>query len=191
MDSNLLIEAIYVLFWLIIFSQFKHFIADYPLQNKFMLGKFKKKGWVLPLAAHCAVHFGFTYSIAAVMTENSTFAMMMAGLDFVIHFVMDRIKASPDMLGKYKALNKFEIDYLQALLRDYTKEWSDYVKLRDSGTHEVRQKLAKRVQRQEEYMEERWAENAKFWYALGLDQKVHHITDAVIALLIIKQMYGV
>lgn len=74
--------------------QFKHFIADYPLQGKYMLGKFKPHGWVLPLAAHCGVHFLFTFAIAYLWTFNGLLALGCGLLDFVVHFIMDRVKAS-------------------------------------------------------------------------------------------------
>lgn len=119
---------------LLVIFQFKHFLADYPLQNAYMLGKFKPTGWVLPLSAHCAWHFGFTLLIVLVWTGSPVLAVLLGLMDFVIHFTMDRIKASPNMLGKYK----------------HTE--------------------------------------AKFWYALGLDQMVHHLTHYLIIICIIKMV---
>jgi hypothetical protein len=44
--------------------QIKHFLADFPLQGKYMLGKFKGgTDWVLPLVAHSGVHALFTLAI--------------------------------------------------------------------------------------------------------------------------------
>ncbi len=45
---------------LLVVFQLKHFMADYPLQNEYMLGKFKAKGWFAPLALHAGVHSLFT-----------------------------------------------------------------------------------------------------------------------------------
>lgn len=190
--NELLIEAIYVFFGLSIWAQIKHFIADYPLQTPYMLGKFKKKGWLLPLAAHAGVHFLFTFSISFIFTESLEFSMLLGVLDFFIHLVMDRIKASPDLLGKYKALNKFEIDYMIGTLNDYKQQYEDgFTAANDKEAARIHDLLEKRYKRQDKYVKDRWEENAKFWWSLGLDQTVHHLTDLTIAFLIIKYMYGV
>lgn len=185
-------EAIYVFFGLVIWAQLKHFIADYPMQNAYMLGKFKKTGWLLPLAAHAGVHFLFTFFLTLLFTESLSFSVLLGGLDFIIHFIMDRIKASPDMLGKYKALNKFEIDYITGNLNDYKQQYEDvFTGANDREAARIHDLLEKRYKRQEKYVRERWEENTKFWWSLGLDQTVHHLTDITIAFLIIKHMYGV
>lgn len=93
------------LIYLFIIYQLKHFVADYLLQGAYMLGKFKP-GWdfIPPLAAHCAVHMAFTFCIV-VFFVSPELAITLAVADFVIHFVMDRIKASPHMLGRYPKEN--------------------------------------------------------------------------------------
>ncbi|QXO12015.1 hypothetical protein pEaSNUABM44_00319 [Erwinia phage pEa_SNUABM_44] len=55
-----------------------------------MLGKFNKEGWELPLAAHAGVHFIGTFLIALFF--GFWIALTVAVLDFVIHFVVDKIK---------------------------------------------------------------------------------------------------
>ena len=131
---------------LLIIIQFKHYIADYLLQGKYMLGKFRDKGWIAPLAAHCLVHWFFTYFIAQAYC-GTTNAIGLATLDFTIHFIMDRIKASPKLLGRYKGLSANEYP---------------------SATDEQKRS------------------NTLFWWALGLDQLVHHCTDLLIVYLIIS-----
>lgn len=118
------------IFLLLILFQIKHFVADYPLQGAYMLGKFKREGWVLPLAAHCGVHAVFTFVIATVFA-GVKLAVVAAAIDFVLHFTMDRLKASPDMMGRFKP------------------------------------------------------DNSKFWYALGFDQMVHHVTHYLIIAMIV------
>lgn len=115
---------------LLILFQLKHFVADYPLQNKYMLGKFKETGWVAPLAAHCSYHAGFTFLISIFFAPWYV-ALMLSVVDFVIHFTMDRFKASPNMLGRFKM------------------------------------------------------DNPKFWWALGFDQMVHHITHYLIIVVLL------
>lgn len=89
------------IFSLLLLFQVKHFLADFPFQTKYMLGKFKDKGWFLPLAAHGGVHALFTLAIALPFVGFGL-GLFLAALDFVIHITMDRLKASPNMWGRYK-----------------------------------------------------------------------------------------
>jgi hypothetical protein len=93
------------IFLLLVLFQAKHFFADYPLQTKYMLGKFKERpeDWVLPLTAHCLVHAVFTFLIL-IHFVGPRLAWWGASVDGVSHFIMDRIKASPKMLGRFKPL---------------------------------------------------------------------------------------
>lgn len=95
-----------MVFILFIAFQLKHFLADFPLQIPYMLGKFRKKGWVKPLAMHCYVHAIITFIISYIYSDARSFSFCLSlGLfDFIAHFVMDRIKASPDLLGRFKPL---------------------------------------------------------------------------------------
>lgn len=162
--------------WLMVIMQFKHFIADYPLQGKYMLGKFLKKGWVAPLAAHCSVHFVFTLVIALAFLWSTAYGLLIAlgvaSMDFTIHFIMDRIKASPDMLGRYKALSQNEF---KGLLQEQSeiRRMSDGVG-KDLNTFKFNKSVT-----------DRFKSNVLFWWALGLDQLVHHLTDiAVVAIIV-------
>jgi hypothetical protein len=93
---------ILLIFFLLIAFQLKHFLADYPLQmNAYMQGKFNREGWVMPLLSHVAVHGFFTLLICLVFVPV-WLAVVLSVADMTIHFVMDRIKASPDLLGRYK-----------------------------------------------------------------------------------------
>lgn len=117
-------------FLLLVVYQLKHFVADFPLQGKYMLQKFNKDwSFFWPLAAHAGVHAYSTLLIANVymfLTHSWGYGLLpmkLAIMDFVIHFSMDRIKAGPKYLGRYK----------------------------DMYAHQ-------------------------FWWSLGLDQMVHHLT---------------
>lgn len=145
--------------------QVKHFLADYPLQNSYMLGKFNKKGWVLPLTSHALVHMLFTVVILNLFCGWLSIGAI-AGLslfDFIIHFTMDRIKASPSMLGRFDAINKLEFKYYQEKI----KRAADEEALYNCWTAEKE-------------FESRLKENKYFWWALGVDQMVHHLTHYVI-----------
>ena len=91
-------------FALMIVFQLKHFLADYVFQTTWMLGKGKDEwGFMAPLAAHCGVHALGTLIIA--LTVDWRLAWL-AIFDFVVHFIMDRAKAGPRYLGRYKDASK-------------------------------------------------------------------------------------
>lgn len=90
-------------FLLLLAYQAKHFLADYPLQGRYMLGKFRDDwGFVLPLAAHASVHALGTLAIAVWFVGWR--AVPLALFDAAVHFAMDRLKASRRYLGRYKPL---------------------------------------------------------------------------------------
>ena len=116
------------IFLLLVIYQVKHFLCDYPLQTQWMLEKAKETGWVMPMFAHALVHSLSTMMIVAVFNIN---LWWLAVVDFVIHFTMDRTKASPSMLNRFGLDNKF------------------------------------------------------FWWSLGFDQMVHHLTHYFIIYILI------
>jgi len=134
------------IFLLLIIYQLKHFLADFPLQGKYMLGKFKP-GWDFlgPLLAHVTVHGLFTYTICLIFRPE--LALQLATIDMIVHFFMDRIKASPKYLGRFKPLT--------------AKEYPESTLLQKKS-------------------------NVLFWWALGLDQMVHHLTHYYIIWRIIS-----
>ena len=101
MEQNIFEQAI-LIFQLLVIFQIKHFLADFPLQTEYMLGKFNAKDWELPLFTHAAVHALMTFGIVMYFLGNVEIAAGMMMLDLVTHFTIDRIKASPYMFGKYK-----------------------------------------------------------------------------------------
>ncbi len=135
-----------LVFALLVIYQLKHFIADFPLQGEYMLGKFKA-GWdFFPhLMAHVSLHGGLTFAIAVVVKPE--WALQLALLDMTIHFFMDRIKAGPKYLGRFKALT--------------AKEWVGSTKEQKQG-------------------------NTLFWWSLGFDQMVHHLTHYLIIYFLVS-----
>ena len=68
-----------------------------------MLGKFLPDyRFVLPLMAHCGVHFVGTFFILICFGLGIKFVLILSAFDFVTHFFIDRVKASPKMLGVFK-----------------------------------------------------------------------------------------
>lgn len=128
------------IFALLLAFQAKHWLADYPLQGRFMLGKFRDDwGFVLPLLAHVGVHALGTFLI--VFRFGVAQALTLAAFDATVHFMMDRAKASKRYLGRYKPL---------------TSETAPTA------------------------TEAQWRSNNRFWWAVGFDQGVHHLTHYAI-----------
>lgn len=70
----------------------KHFLADFPFQTPYMLGKAKKGfAWLLPLTSHCAVHAFFS---ALIITLFKPQMVWVAGIEFIAHFIIDKLKVS-------------------------------------------------------------------------------------------------
>lgn len=144
---------------LLLIYQLKHFLCDFPLQSSWMLGKFRADwSFLKPLAAHAGVHATFTLAIAFFFSwrpGNVLFCLGLAVFDFVMHLVMDRIKAGPKYLGRYKALSA----------REYQELWSSTFGEAPQLRH-----------------------NTYFWWALGFDQMVHHLTHYVIIAALVWRM---
>jgi hypothetical protein len=176
-----------MIFVLLIAFQIKMWLADYLLQTPYMLGKFRVTGWVKPLLAHVAVHAVMTLAIAAFICPL-WLAVTVALLDASIHFCMDRVKASPNMLGRYKSLsakeyteivNRLEAD--KAGTAEFTPTHKVFVvdnliyKDVDVSRHEYLQKAYTALDA-----------NRYFWIFHGLDQCVHHLTHYVIIWILLN-----
>lgn len=67
-----------------------HALADYPLQGDFLSKAKNEKApipgvpWWQAMTAHCLIHAGAVYLI--------TGSMILAGLEFIVHFLTDRAK---------------------------------------------------------------------------------------------------
>jgi hypothetical protein len=91
-------------FTLLVVYQFKHFIADFPLQREYMLRKVSPHwDFVLPLSLHSGVHAVLT--LAIVLTVQPSL-WWLAIFDFAVHFTMDRIKSGPRYLGRFNDRSK-------------------------------------------------------------------------------------
>jgi hypothetical protein len=88
---------------LLILFYLKHYISDFCLQTPWMLGKFeaKWKDFITPLAFHASVPATITLLIVYNISPN---LWWLAIIDFVSHFFIDRIKASPNLLGQFKPM---------------------------------------------------------------------------------------
>jgi hypothetical protein len=150
-----------MIYLLLVLYQIKHFVCDYPLQGKYMLGKFKPGwAWVLPLLAHSGVHAVATLLIALCFKPK--IAIRLALFDMALHFTMDRIKASPNLLGRYKALSANEMKNILSYALTLGKDG-------------IQEKFGNQLK-----------SNVYFWWALGLDQGVHHLTHYAIIWMLLK-----
>jgi hypothetical protein len=190
------------IFVLLVVYQIKHFLADYTFQlnSRYMLGKFKPGlKFVGPLLAHVAVHGAFTFVIVFLfkffmimngaplhfyfplyvdvpraLLSLSIYSGKLALFDMVVHFIMDRIKASPKLLGRYHAISKQEYeDYQQSVSPD----------MRASKHPEC----VNFVKNQDEAFKKKFKNNVNFWLSLGLDQGVHHLTHYAIIFYLVTR----
>lgn len=151
---------------LLVIYQVKHFVCDYPLQGRFMLGKFLPyPKFILPLLAHSAVHAVATFMIA-VCFKPVWVAALLGLLDGAIHFGVDRVKASPDILGRFKALSGTEY---MALLEERNRISG----IAPDGHVEI------------DKIDDKFKGNVYFWWALGADQMAHHLTHYMLIALIL------
>lgn len=72
---------------------FKHFLADFPLQTKYMMRKSNAKNWQGPLLAHIALHGLFTVVVVLAMTSRWDLACLLGLADFCVHGLIDAVKA--------------------------------------------------------------------------------------------------
>jgi len=95
---------LHLVFLLLCIFEVKHFLCDFPLQRRWMLQKVLP-GWEFfaPLLVHCCVHGLFTLAIVMYYKPG---LWWLALVDIAAHFIMDRIKAGPRYLGRFRDRDK-------------------------------------------------------------------------------------
>lgn len=151
--------SISLLIVLLVVFQLKHLLADYFLQDRYMIGKFKEHGWFKPLLSHVIVHGTMTFIICCFAAPD--LAIPAAILDMFFHFAMYRIKASSKLLGRFKPVSKERMEEIMSYYNLFDKERVD--------------RLVK-----PELKSNKW-----FWYSLGIDQAFHHLTHYIIIIAIL------
>lgn len=122
------LNDIQFVFAMLVTFQLKHLVGDYILQTGWMVrGKTKAgPGYIFPLAVHVFVHAATTLVIVMIVNPSLWY---LALFDFGAHFIMDRIKSSPYLLGRYTNMNKqsfwipFGIDQMVHHLTHYFIIW--------------------------------------------------------------------
>jgi hypothetical protein len=170
-------------FALLVAYQLKHFLADYIFQGEYQLGKFKP-GWdfFLPLLSHVAYHFAGTALIAGATfflfgLQGFVPLVLLLGLfDATIHFFMDRIKAGPKYMGRWKPVTGYQyMDHKATLAAKLGDPRGDFEKYDDIFIQSEDKANARKALRG----------NKLFWWALGFDQMVHHLTHYVCIFIIV------
>lgn len=105
MGSQNTLAILQFTFVLLVIFQFKQYLADFPLQRQYMLTGKVQKGWnfIFPLAIHCSIHATLTLLIMLFADPR---LWWLCFVDFVVHFTMDRIKSSPNLLGRFNDVHK-------------------------------------------------------------------------------------
>jgi hypothetical protein len=155
-----------MIFFLLVLYQVKHFICDYPLQGRYMLGKFLPyPDFIKPLLAHAAVHGVATLAIA-LFYKSFGLAICLGLLDMGVHFMVDRIKASPGLLGRFKPLSASS--YKMALNMSLGLTIFDGKPMKE---------LSGQMMKEYKYFGKKDLRgNTFFWWSLGADQAAHHLT---------------
>lgn len=104
-DTTGMSHELNICFQLLVLYQFKHFIADFPLQLNYMVFRKTSPNWdfLWPLISHSAVHGAFTFAICLYYNPKLWWLSI---VDLVLHFVADRLKSSPKYLGRFNDLSK-------------------------------------------------------------------------------------
>jgi hypothetical protein len=149
--------------------QLKHFLVDFVFQDAWMAEGKHRPGndFFPPLLAHSAMHAWWTFCIALMLTGYRFKASaLMALVDLVTHFFVDRVKAGPKYLGRFKALSA-----------------SEYVSIKEQLNAEYAPAVAAARQK--------LRHNTVFWVSLGLDQMAHHLVGIALSFAIVEARYGV
>lgn len=177
-----------LIFLLLVVYNWKQFVADWLLQTDYHQGK-AKPGWDFlgPLLSHVSNHFTLTTLISAgvlVYFDHPApigFGMLIGLGDGLVHFVMDRIKAGPKFMGRWKMLSAQQVvackETLAANVGDnyfepVFNQWCEY----EEYVLEHDQRDSRRALRG----------NRLFWWAVGFDQSIHHLSDYAAIYVVLK-----
>lgn len=168
---------------LLVVYQIKHFVADYPLQGPYMLRKFlPTPHWIVPLMAHAGVHGLMTYFIALPLKPG--IAHWLALFDFAAHLSIDRVKASPNMAGRFKALTKRDFEEHATDVQDMKNLIQSFSYRQEDLAHAA--ELQSQLNDKLFDWDQRLKSNTYFWWALGADQGLHHLTHYFIIYLLLN-----
>lgn len=171
-----------MIFLLLILFQIKHGLCDFPFQTPYMLQKFKDKGWVLPLSAHAGTHALGTFLILNLIPVRVPFewTLILALFDFVVHFIVDRIKASPKLLGRYQVLSE---NYFINISKGYDASSLSGSTFKMNDVPYVEVKVRKISEDEKSVL---LKSNKYFWWSLCADQFLHHCTHYFIIFSVIS-----
>lgn len=182
-------EAVGLIFLLLVIFQIKHLLCDFVLQGLYMvIGKGKNgTDWILPLLAHVGVHAAFTFTISNCVfliygLDLFALAFEIALFDAAVHFAMDRLKAGKQYLGRYEMRNAEDCEFHSAYLAQ---------ELASGGYPNDQPQLQKTWRANVADSSTQLQENTYFWWSLALDQAVHHLTGFACIYFILKTIQAI
>ena len=119
--------ALEQIFALLVLFQMKHFVADFPLQNEWMVFGKARDGvaWLGPLGVHVLIHG--TLSLFILLWLAPAF-WYLCFVDAGTHLVMDRIKAWKLLLNRWKVHEAmfFNVLGFDQMVHHLTNFWMVY-----------------------------------------------------------------
>lgn len=114
-----------VLYMVIALFALKHFLASYPLQCSYTVKGLGSSNWFLPMLARCSVPaittmvlvLGIWHKMGVSL--NVTLLAVVMAIDFVSHFLIDRMKVSGGLFGRFQVASPQE---LAQIAIDYTSK---------------------------------------------------------------------
>ncbi|MBG1231283.1 DUF3307 domain-containing protein [Aestuariivirga litoralis] len=117
--------ALNQLFLLLILFQFKHFVADGPLQTKAMVDEKSRYGATLGIV-HAGIHGILTIVVVMLVLHGWVWAVVLGLIDFAIHYHVDYVK---ERLVKYWGFTPADGPFWWALSADQMMHHLTYIGL--------------------------------------------------------------
>jgi len=177
-----------LIFLLLVVFNYKQLVADWLLQTDYHQRK-AARGWDFlgPLLSHVSNHFIFTTLISAGVLfyfdhpAPLGFGMLIGLGDGIVHFYFDRIKAGPKYMGRWKMRSGHQVLCCKEILA--AKPGDRYFEPTFDQWCEYEEYLLKLDQRD---ARRALHGNRLFWWSLGFDQSVHHLTNYAAIYAVLK-----
>lgn len=151
------------IFLMLILFEIKHFLFDFVFQTKYHLGKFNADGsFYWPLVSHSAWVACLTPAILGIAGYGRHVELVAIawGIDFWSHFFIDRLKAGPKYLGRFKALSAQEYQVCNKAVYNSQIYYDINGNQKFMDTPEALKKLRG---------------NWMYFVSIGIDQMAHHL----------------
>lgn len=90
-----------IIWWVLL--EIKHLVADGLLQRPYHLGKFKEKfqDYAPAMLSHACINGIGVWLIIILMTGDYNLALSLMSAEIILHWGIDRLKASKKLLGRW------------------------------------------------------------------------------------------